>query len=265
MLILVRGIGDVGSAVAHHLFCAGYPTLIHSELQPSTPRRMMAFTDAVFDGWAVLEGVKAVRVDGLDGLSSVLAARTMIPVLVVEFSRLIQVVAPDILIDARMRKHTQPENQRGLAPLTIGLGPGFIAGETTDLVVETAWGESLGRVITAGAALSLQGEPRPIAGVARERYVYAPVEGVLHTDQKIGARVHRGDTIGYIGTIPLIAPIDGVLRGLTRDGVRVTKGTKVLEVDPRTLTAEVTGIAERPHRIAMGVLQAIETQGLAWT
>jgi hypothetical protein len=37
------------------------------------------------------------------------------------------------VIDARMRKRAVPEGQRGLAPLTIGLGPNFIAGENVDV------------------------------------------------------------------------------------------------------------------------------------
>ena len=42
----------------------------------------------------------------------------------------------------------------GLAPLTIGLGPNFVAGETIDIVVETSW-EQLGHVVTRGSALPL--------------------------------------------------------------------------------------------------------------
>jgi len=44
--ILVRGSGDIGSAVAHRLFEAGYAVVIHDTTQPTTTRRKMAFTDA---------------------------------------------------------------------------------------------------------------------------------------------------------------------------------------------------------------------------
>ena len=57
----------------------------------------------------------------------------------------------------------------------------------------------------------------------------------------------------------LCAPIDGMLRGLTHDGVPVARKTKVIEVDPRGAQAPVSGIAERPRRIARGVLEAIQT------
>lgn len=34
-----------------------------------------------------------------------------------------------------------------MAPLTVGLGPGFTAGEDVDYVIETMRGHSLGRII----------------------------------------------------------------------------------------------------------------------
>src|SRR5579863_6389659 len=61
--VVVRGSGDVGSAVAHRLFRAGYRVVIHDGPAPSAPRRGMAFTDAVFNGTAILEGVRARRLE----------------------------------------------------------------------------------------------------------------------------------------------------------------------------------------------------------
>ena len=48
---------------------------------------------------------------------------------------------------------------------------------------------ALGRVITKGASLALVGEPREIEGHARDRYVYAPIGGVLRTKARIGEKV----------------------------------------------------------------------------
>jgi xanthine dehydrogenase accessory factor len=48
------------------------------------------------------------------------------------------------------------------------------------------------------------------------------------------------------------------LRGLTHPGVPITQKTKVIEVDPRTSQAQVSGLGERPVRIAEGVLKAIQ-------
>jgi xanthine dehydrogenase accessory factor len=258
--VVVRGTGDVGSAVAHRLVRAGHIVVIHEPSPPSATRRGMAFTDAFFDGHAVLEGVRAVRVDKPRELSRLLSAVDVIALVTMDLAATIELARPDVLVDARLRKRISPEVQRGLAPLTVGLGPRFVAGETTDLVVETSW-EALGRVVTAGRALPLAGEPRSIGGFGRERYVSAPVGGVFRTTLQIGDRVQTGDVIADIDATPLAAPLSGVLRGLTRHGVSVPPGTKVIEIDPRASSPVVHGIGERPARIADGVLAAIN----GWT
>lgn len=148
--------------------------------------------------------------------------------------------------------------QLRLAALTIGLGPSFVAGETTDLAIETRWGERLGAVIEAGATRPLGGEPQRFAGHGRERFVYAPVGGVVRTSARIAQHVRPREIVARIGDRPLRAPLDGILRGLTHDGVPVAAHTKVLEVDPRCDVSKVTGLAVRLLRIAEGVLGAIE-------
>ena len=49
---------------------------------------------------------------------------------------LLKEMAPAVLVDARMRKHSASEVQRGLANLTIGLGPDLTAGRHADVVVD---------------------------------------------------------------------------------------------------------------------------------
>ncbi len=255
--ILVRGSGDVASAAAHLLFRSGYAVLIHESSQPTATRRKMAFTDAVFDSQAWLEGVEARRLDDTAGLIAALEARQFIPLTVADFEGILKEVSPAVLVDARMRKHSRPEAQLGLAPLTLGLGPNFVAAQTVDVVIETGRGPDLGRVIRSGASAPLTGEPLSMAGHARDRYIYAPAAGIFRTDLQVGDGVCQGQVIAEINGQPLTAPLDGVLRGLTHDGVPVTVKTKVIEVDPRGLAAQVSGIAERPAKIAAGVLQAV--------
>jgi xanthine dehydrogenase accessory factor len=256
--ILVRGSGDVGSAVAHFLFQAGYGVVIHDSTQPTTTRRKMAFADAIFDGTAILNGIESKMVNRLFLLHGMLIEHKMIPLVTKDLSKTLKVLCPHVFVDARMRKHFQPELQIQLAALTIGLGPNFIAGETTQLVIETARGDSLGRIIERGSASPLQGEPGEIEGHARDRYVYAPVAGNFYTTHQIGDKVEAGQEVAHIDSTPLFAPITGILRGLTHTNVPVTLKTKVVEVDPRIENAHVTGIAERPARIAQGVLSAVQ-------
>jgi xanthine dehydrogenase accessory factor len=254
--VLVRGVGDIGSAVAHRLFCEGYGVILHDDPQPTTTRRGMAFTDAVFDGHAELDDVRAVRTDDLAHVEAMLLAHEVIPVHVRLLAPLLSAFEPHGLVDARMRKHAAPEVQRGLADFTIALGPVLVAGYHADVVIETSWDE-LGRVITTGASLPLGGEPREIDGHARDRYVYAPIDGLFRTTARIGDAVRQGQEVARIDALSLAAPLDGVLRGLTRDAIPVAARTKVIEVDPRGRVSDVRGIGERPRQIAEAVLRAI--------
>jgi xanthine dehydrogenase accessory factor len=254
--VLVRGIGDIGSAVAHRLFREGYAVVIHDETKPTTTRRGMAFADAAFDGQAILDGVRAVRTNDLKRLKQVLSRREAIPVYVRPWGPLLATLQFRVLVDARALKHSRPEVQRGYADFTIGLGPNLIAGQHADVVVETSW-EGLGRVLVEGGTLPFAGEPRELGGHGRDRYVYSPVEGVFRTKRRIGDVVRKSQVIAEVGFSALEAPLDGVLRGLTHDRVPVTVGTKVIEVDPRGADAEVRGIGERPRRIAHGIVAAI--------
>ena len=253
-LVVVRGIGDVGSAVAHRLFTAGFGVVIRDIAAPVAPRRGMAFTDAMFDGAAVLEGVKAVRAEGqgdLPGDGSAVVVTSL------ALDDLLGRLSPSVLVDARMRKHAVPDAQRGLAPLVIGLGPGFVAGVSCDLAVETSWGERLGTIVTEGPTDELAGEPRTYGGHARDRFVYAPARGLFRTSATIGQAVAAGEVVGTLDGAPLAAPLDGILRGLTHDGVVIEPGTKCIEVDPRAEVRHVMGIGERPGAIGDAVVRAI--------
>src|SRR5512145_1115111 len=179
--IFIRGAGDIGSAVAHVLFSAGYPVVIHDSPKPSATRRKMAFCDAIFDGVAELEGVTAQLFKNMPDLIAHLPEHDRIPVATLELGSVLAELRPNVLVDARMRKHDPPETQIMLAPFTVGLGPNFVAGLTVHAVIETGWNEALGQVIWTGAARPLEGEPQTIAGHARDRYVYAPAAGLFRT------------------------------------------------------------------------------------
>jgi xanthine dehydrogenase accessory factor len=255
--VLVRGVGEVGSAVAAVLFRAGYAVALHDEPAPTAPRRGMAFADAVFDGAASLDGLTALRVDTSAALRDALAAREVVPVTVLPFCQVLDAADWSAVVDARLRKRVVPERQRGIAPLTIGLGPNFVAGENVDLAIETSHGDALGAIIEVGPTLPLAGEPRSLGGVGRERFVYAPVAGHFETTARIGGVIAENEIVARIGTVRLTAPLAGVIRGLTRDGVYVAAFAKVIEVDPRANPASAFGLGERPRRIAEGVARAL--------
>jgi xanthine dehydrogenase accessory factor len=256
-LVLIRGSGDVGSAVALRLREAGHRVVVHDEPRPAHARRGMALTDAFFEGAASFGGVRAKRARRVEDVPRMADCGHAIPISDADFAEVAAALRPDALVDARMRKHAAPEPLRGLARLAVGLGPGFVAGENADVVVETAWGDALGTVIRAGGARPLDGEPRAIDGHGRDRYVYAAVAGMFRTAHAIGDAVECGEEVATIAGSPVRAPLAGILRGLTHDGAEVRAGAKVLEVDPRGDPAAAFGVGERPDRIAAGVVAAV--------
>ena len=256
-LILVRGSGDVGSAVAHRLFSEHHQVILQDDPSPAYTRRGMAFTDVFFAGKAELEHVIAKRSALGEHVSSMLACGRAIPALIGAWRAIADTLRPDVIIDACLKKRATPEAIRDAAPLTIGLGPNFIATKNVDVVIETSW-DAPGHVIKQGPSLPLRGEPQPLGGHGRERYVYAPSVGLFVTSYKIGDRVEGGEHIATLAGTPILAPLSGRLRGLTHSGVNVIQGMKIIEVDPREPDAVVFGLGERPTKIAEGILSILQ-------
>ena len=61
-MIIIRGAGDISTGTIHRLFRAGFPVLALETDHPSAIRRQVAFSEAVYDGTATVEGVTAVRI-----------------------------------------------------------------------------------------------------------------------------------------------------------------------------------------------------------
>ena len=256
--VVVCGVGDVGSAVAYDLHTTGYRVVLQDHPTPTYPRRGMAFVDAIFEGTAQLAGIIAKRARDEEAVAHMLKCRRAIPIMVGDLTAVLKAIRPDVLVDASMRKRAFPLPQIGFAPLTIGLGPNFTVGKTTDLAVETAWGDDLGRVVTQGSTQRHTGEPRYLGSYGRERFVYAPQAGIFRTNREIGERVSSGERVADVGGLDLHSPLEGCIRGLTHDGVMVEKNTKVFEVDPTGDKSAAFGLGMRPRGIAEGVLRALD-------
>ncbi len=256
-LVLIRGVGDVGSAVAWALFQAGFCVISHEDRQPRTIRRKMAFCDALWLGECELEGVRAVRHDRVENVLSFAHSRLGVALYGGSFETLLATVRPDILVDARIQKFASVEALKGQAELSIGIGPGFVAREHVDVVIESCWGETLGEIIEKGSAVAPVAEPPALNGIGWERFVRAQVAGRFESELEIGQYVEAGTPIGRISGGRIVAPLSGFVRGLIMPGLSVIKGEKICEIDPRQEQARYRGLAERPSGIAKGVLQAI--------
>lgn len=253
--VVVRGGGDIATGTIHRLHQCGFEVIVLELPEPLVVRRAVAFAQAVNDGVTCVEGVTAARV-----ATAVEAERVVhlgcIPVLVDPQARCLAELQPDVVVDATLAKKNTG-TCRAMAPITIALGPGFVAGQDVDAVIETLEGHDLGKVITEGSAAADTGLSVPLLGYAVERVLRAPGDGIITNCRSIGDTVIKGDIIAYVGTTPVIAEIGGVMHGLIQDGMRVTQGLKIGDVDPRGVPSYCFTIFDKARAIGGGVLEAI--------
>ncbi len=259
-LIIVRGAGDISTGTIHRLFRAGFPVLALETQFPSAIRRRVAFSEAVYDGKAVVEGVRAVRIERMDQVYETVASGC-IPLLIDPAGESVHALRPHILVDAILAKKNLGTTM-DMAPMTIALGPGFEAGKDVHYVIETMRGHDLGRIIERGCALPNTGIPGVIKGVGAQRVIHSPAEGTFHMSRDIGSTVEAGETIGTVETgrerIPVCTQISGILRGIIRDGYPVTKGFKLADVDPRLEELKnCYTISDKARCIAGSVLELV--------
>lgn len=261
--VLVRGAGDLATGVIVRLHRCGFRVAVTECANPSAIRRRAALCEAVWQGQATVEGVTCRHVSDVDEAARVSQAGE-VPLLVDECAACVSALRPAAVVDAILAKRNLGTS-REMAPITVGLGPGFTAGEDVDAVVETMRGHHLGRVILQGAAIPNTGVPGVIAGYAAERVIHAPASGemVFVQDENgqtidIGALVRKGQVIARVGGVPVLATIDGVLRGLIRAGYPVTEGLKIADIDPRPeQVAYCDTVSDKARAIGGGVVEAL--------
>ncbi len=192
-----------------------------------------------------------------------------VPLLIDPTGESIALLKPDVVVDAIIAKKNLGTTIN-MAPLVIGVGPGFTAGNDVHLVIESMRGHNLARIITDGMAQPNTGVPGNIAGFTSERVIHAPAAGYIHDVRKIGDIVQKGDEIARIypdkGSydnalseyVPVNATITGIIRGLIREGYYFKKGFKIADIDPRE--SELTNcftISDKARSIAGSVLEAV--------
>ncbi len=253
--VLIRGSGDLASGIALRLHRAGFQILMTEISVPTTVRRTVAFSPAVYKGHMQVEDVTGVLCANVkEAKKEILEGR--IAILVDEKAQSLYEFQPDVVVDAILAKKNLGTTIHD-ADFVVGVGPGFTAGVDCHCVVETKRGHYLGRCIWEGSAIANTGIPGLIGGYGLERLIKAPADGIFKGTVEIGAEVKRGDIVGYVGDIPVAVQIDGVVRGLLQDGVEVTKGMKSGDVDPRCAVAHCFTVSDKATAIGGGVLEAI--------
>lgn len=253
--VLIKGSGDLASGIALRLYRAGFDILMTEIAVPTTVRRTVAFSPAVYQGRMQVEDVTGVLCANVKEAEQEIR-EGKIAVLVDEKAECIHEFMPDVVVDAILAKQNLGTTIQD-APLVVGVGPGFTAGEDCHCVVETKRGHYLGRCIWKGSAIPNTGIPGLIGGYGLERLIKAPADGIFQGAVQIGAEVKKGDVVGTVNGIPVLVQINGVVRGLLQDGVSVTEGMKSGDVDPRCAVAHCFTVSDKATAIGGGVLEAI--------
>ena len=253
--VLIRGAGEQASGVAYRLVRARLQVVMTEIPHPLCVRRGVSFCEAIVEGQKEVEGVTARCVASAEEVPAAWS-EGVIPLLIDPQGNSRTIIKPHVIVDAILAKRNLGTHT-GDAPLVIGLGPGFSAGEDVDVVIETNRGHDLGRVIYDGPAEPDTGVPGVIAGAGAERVLRAPRAGMLRPIKEIGEMVEAGETVAWIEDEPVKAAIPGVLRGLLREGIVVQKGVKAGDVDPRGRRENCFTISDKARAIGGGVLEAI--------
>lgn len=254
--VLIKGAGEHSSGTAHRLFRSGFRVAMTDLAWPTAVRLPVSFCSAIFEGEIVVENVRGVQ-HALDDAGFLTSFDwSYIPVFVDPQCRLKDMWRPDVIIDGRILKRNL-DNRVGDAPLTIGYGPGLVAGQDVDFVVETNRGHNLGRIIAEGCAAPDTGIPGPIAGFTRERVLRSPTDGTLCAQRRLGEIVKAGDLIATVAGQPLTAAIPGVLRGLVYPDSPVVVNQKVGDIDPRGNPTYCRTLSDKTRTISGAALEII--------
>ena len=260
-LIIVRGAGDLASAVIHKLNRCGFKVVALEVEKPLAIRRYVSFCEAVYEKEVTVQGVNCRLCKNINEIDEVLKDNK-VALVVDPLGNYIEKLKPKIVIDAIIAKKNIGTNKK-MADLTIALGPGFCAGVDVDVVIETMRGHNLGKIINEGYALKNTGVPGSINGVSKQRVVYSKYCGIITNLANIGDIVRKDQIIARIKDNSGInhevrASIDGVLRGIIREKSNIISKLKILDIDPRIDEVEnCYTISDKARCIAGSVLEVV--------
>ena len=255
MLVQVRGAGDIATGVALRLFRAGMNVVMVDLETPTSIRRTVCFSEAIRLGSYTVEGVEGVCAkDAADALE--ISRSGKIAVLADPSCESVWRTKPAVLVDCILAKKNLGTT-KDMAPLVIGVGPGFEAGKDVDVCIETKRGHYMGRVLYEGSPIANTGIPGNIGGYSAERVLRAPKAGIFEPVKNIGDEVKAGEVAAYVDGEPMLCTIDGILRGLLQEGVEVFEGMKSGDIDPRCELDHCYCASDKALAVGGGVLEAI--------
>lgn len=254
-LVIFRGGGDVATGAIQKVYRSGFRVLILEKDKPLCIRRHVASASAMFEGEVSIEDFRVRRVYELSGIEKAWA-EDYIPIIEDEKGLYIEKLKPLAVVDGILAKKNLG-TYRQMAPITIGLGPGFEAGVDVDVVIETNRGHDLGRLIFEGKPQANTGVPGSIQGFTKERILRSPADGKIKVLEDIGQVVKKDQVLALVGDKEVKSGLDGMVRGMIGDGSYVTEGLKIGDVDPRVVKVNAVTISDKARAIGGGVLEAI--------
>ena len=260
MLILIKGAGDIATGIAVRLKNSGMQVVMTEITIPTTVRRSVAFSRAVYEGSAIVENITARLVLDFAQIPAVLQ-QDEIPVLIDPRCEVLKSIHFDAVVDSILAKKNLSTDSTQ-APVVIGVGPGFSVPQDCHCVIETQRGHDLGRCIYQGCAAKNTGIPGEIGGYTVERLLRAPCDGIFHPILAIGDIVKAGQTVAMVDDQPVTAQINGIVRGLLQDNVPVKAGMKSGDIDPRGCYEHCFTVSDKARAVGGGVLEAILHLGL---
>ena len=256
-LVAIRGGGRSGVWGGASTEALRFPSRRTGVCRSDGGAQNSVLSEAVYDGETRVEDIRGISVSS-DELAVWDWRRSDIPVLVDPEALLLGTVNACAVVDAILAKRNTGTT-RDMAACSIGLGPGFRAGNDVDAVVETNRGPDLGRVLWTGTTEVNTGIPGSVMGFTEQRVLRAPASGTVHVLRDITAIVEEGDVVAEVSGTSILAPFKGVVRGMARDGLAVSRGTKIGDIDPRLDTTLCFRVSDKSLAIAGGVLEAILT------
>lgn len=250
--IWIQGAGELASGVAVRLVRSGYRVALAEVSNPLAVRRLVSFSEAVYEGRVEVEGIPGILVEG-DCLELEV---NQVAIVVDPLGELLPHPGIQAIVDARMTKKPPVALNAGTLPV-IGLGPGFTCGEDADLVIETHREARLGSVICRGSAAPNTGIPGVLGGESSMRVLRAPAAGHLSSLFKIGDLVEEGQVLGHVGGLPVVSALTGQIRGLVHPEAELNAGTKVGDVDPRGSAINPKLVSDKSLAVGGGVLEAL--------
>lgn len=255
-ICLVRGAGDIATGTIQKLVRAGFKCVVTEVSNPSSIRRKVSLSEAIYEQKKVVEDIEAVLCENLDEIGQYLERYN--PVIIVDPKlTILNKMKFDVVVDAILAKKNTGLKKE-MAEITIGLGPGFEAGVDCDIVIETMRGHDLARIIEQGFANKNTSIPGIIDGFSNERVIYSDFDGQFTHIKSISDIVNKEEIIAKVGDNYIRATLDGVIRGMIRDNFEVKKGLKIIDIDPRFEEVEnCFTISDKARAIGGAVLEAI--------